>query len=558
MAQSELEILVKLKDEASSSLESMKGSLAGLGVSMMAVGGSIAAGLGMAVKAAADAEVVNKRFETVLKNVSKATNEQIDALREQQKALMQTTRFDDDAIASAQAFLGTFNLTSDSIKSLTPHLLDMAAGVRTATGETMNLEQASNMLGKSIANGSLSMLQRVGVTIPGVTKEAQKLFEKQFELATQQERVAMLAKVMDGNFKGLAVAEGQTLAGQTDILKHSFDDLVKLVGVQLIPMLTQLTGTVQPVLASVTRWAEKNPELTKTIVLTTAAVSGLMVVLPLLVGAITTIGAPVAATVVGFGVLVTAIVAVTQHFDLNRSSIMALIVQIDKKTGLVTQLKNAWTQVWNAIKTQLIPAFNQLMEASKPYIPLYEALGKLLLEVIIVALKLFIECMKDLLLLFVSVIAKVTEFQAAIAKFFQPAIGLMKSLINDVSGAVDMLIQKFDQMIQMAQKAFNEAQKVAGTVSRVGTAVATAGMSEVIRAIPHAAGGIVTSPHVGLVGEAGPEAIIPLDRFGGFGNNVNVTITGNNISNQMDLRDIADKVGKSIMDRLAMNGRLAL
>jgi phage-related minor tail protein len=35
--------------------------------------------------------------------------------------------------------------------------------------------------------------------------------------------------------------------------------------------------------------------------------------------------------------------------------------------------------------------------------------------------------------------------------------------------------------------------------------------------MPFADGGIVTSPIVGLVGEAGPEAIIPLDRLGSMG-----------------------------------------
>lgn len=41
-------------------------------------------------------------------------------------------------------------------------------------------------------------------------------------------------------------------------------------------------------------------------------------------------------------------------------------------------------------------------------------------------------------------------------------------------------------------------------------------------------GGIVTSPVLGLVGEAGPEAIIPLDEFGRMGGGptiVNVTVT---------------------------------
>ncbi len=39
-------------------------------------------------------------------------------------------------------------------------------------------------------------------------------------------------------------------------------------------------------------------------------------------------------------------------------------------------------------------------------------------------------------------------------------------------------------------------------------------------------GGIVTSPMLGLVGEAGPEAIIPLDRAGGIGTTYNISVNG--------------------------------
>jgi phage-related minor tail protein len=42
-----------------------------------------------------------------------------------------------------------------------------------------------------------------------------------------------------------------------------------------------------------------------------------------------------------------------------------------------------------------------------------------------------------------------------------------------------------------------------------------------------ATGGIVTGPTIGLVGEAGPEAIIPLDRAGGIGTTyVTINVTG--------------------------------
>lgn len=49
-------------------------------------------------------------------------------------------------------------------------------------------------------------------------------------------------------------------------------------------------------------------------------------------------------------------------------------------------------------------------------------------------------------------------------------------------------------------------------------------------------GGIVTGPTPGIVGEAGPEAIIPLDRLGDFGTgNIEVTInaSGDGVADQI-------------------------
>jgi hypothetical protein len=47
---------------------------------------------------------------------------------------------------------------------------------------------------------------------------------------------------------------------------------------------------------------------------------------------------------------------------------------------------------------------------------------------------------------------------------------------------------------------------------------------------PMAEGGIVTQPTSALIGEAGAEAVIPLDKMGGFGTTVNVNVAGSVIS----------------------------
>jgi hypothetical protein len=46
----------------------------------------------------------------------------------------------------------------------------------------------------------------------------------------------------------------------------------------------------------------------------------------------------------------------------------------------------------------------------------------------------------------------------------------------------------------------------------------------VLPRIALADGGIVTGPINALIGEAGPEAVIPLDRMGGMGNTYNITV----------------------------------
>lgn len=49
-------------------------------------------------------------------------------------------------------------------------------------------------------------------------------------------------------------------------------------------------------------------------------------------------------------------------------------------------------------------------------------------------------------------------------------------------------------------------------------------------AVPFAEGGVVTAPTYALIGEAGAEAVIPLDKMGGFGTTVNVNVAGSVIS----------------------------
>lgn len=72
-------------------------------------------------------------------------------------------------------------------------------------------------------------------------------------------------------------------------------------------------------------------------------------------------------------------------------------------------------------------------------------------------------------------------------------------------------------------------------------------------------GGIVTKPTIAMIGEAGAEAIVPLSKSSvmskGMGTGISVVITGNNILDDQTAGLLADKVGDTILNRIALQGR---
>lgn len=80
-----------------------------------------------------------------------------------------------------------------------------------------------------------------------------------------------------------------------------------------------------------------------------------------------------------------------------------------------------------------------------------------------------------------------------------------------------------------------------------------------------ASGGPVSSGNAYLVGENGPELFIPSNSgsiaangSGMGGTNITVNISGNNISNKMDLRNITDAVTSAITAKLRLNTKLSV
>ena len=188
-----------------------------------------------AVAAALKAGEVTAKFQQVAKNNNWSDEEQ-KSLLSLNKTLGQTGVISGGTLKAAQAQLGTFALTADQVKTLTPALADMIANNKGYNATAQDGVQIANLLGK-VMTGSATALSKYGVTMT----DAQK---KVLQEGSASEKAAMAAQVLEANFGGINKALAETPQGKMTILQHEIAGLKTSVGNDLIAAFGGVGGAV--------------------------------------------------------------------------------------------------------------------------------------------------------------------------------------------------------------------------------------------------------------------------------------------------------------------------
>lgn len=188
-----------------------------------------------AVAAANKASEVTAKFQQVAKN-NNWTEEEQKSLLSLNKTLGQTGVVSGGTLKAAQAQLGTFALTADQVKTLTPALADMIANNKGYNATAQDGVQIANLLGK-VMTGSATALSKYGVTMT----DAQK---KVLQEGSASEKAAMAAQVLEANFGGINKALAETPQGKMTILQHEIAGLKTSVGNDLIAAFGGVGGAV--------------------------------------------------------------------------------------------------------------------------------------------------------------------------------------------------------------------------------------------------------------------------------------------------------------------------
>lgn len=244
-AQTELSILIRVKDEATAAMQKLTGSLhSAEGASKaFAVGllgaGAVAVGFGvLAVKAAADAEAQMAKVDAIVKTMGGSFDQVKASIVEASKATVKLG-FDDEEAAASIAKL--YQRTGDMTRAIELNSLAMDL----ARAKNMDLATAGQMVGM-VLSGNARVLKQYGIDI----KEA----------ATPMEALVDL----QGKLKGQAEAYSQTFKGQLEVFHQQFQNLQEDIGVKLLPVLTELIKKVNNFVENdLQKWISKTQEIIK-------------------------------------------------------------------------------------------------------------------------------------------------------------------------------------------------------------------------------------------------------------------------------------------------------
>jgi hypothetical protein len=198
-----------------------------------AVVGAFAIKLGKdSVEAAIKAEAEQNRLNQILLTTNGATQVQIGLLDDQADALQRLGVVSGGNIKVVQAQLATFDLSFESIKRLTPAILDYVTAEKGASASADDFKSATNGLAQAL-NGNFASLTATGFVLDDTTKELIKN-------GTESERSAALVSVLDSTYKDFNSTLLGTTEGRLQNVNNQFDDLKVTIGTALLPIFEDL------------------------------------------------------------------------------------------------------------------------------------------------------------------------------------------------------------------------------------------------------------------------------------------------------------------------------
>jgi hypothetical protein len=448
-----------------------------------------------AVSSAQEWDETSAQIAQILKDTgSSIPLSQIQAYAEQVQA---TTLFTQQDVLSSEALIVSHTQLQGSYQETTV----LAADLATKMGS--DLPNATRMLTNALTDpvAGLNQLIRQGnIDFPAATVTMIENMAKAGDTAGAD---AVILQTLQNSIGGVAQAAAGAPGAALTQLSNQLTALGTVIGNDLLPLLDAVARDLEPVIQDVTEWAEAHPKLTDAIVLGTAALTGLLLVVGLIGVAIITVTPVVEA----IGVVIAALSGPIGIAILVIAALTALII------SNWTLISDDTETIWNGIYTFFVGGW----ELEK---------------------NLFTSALDDISHIWESAWTDMSSFLGNIWSTIQ----------NTVKTGVDYVISAINGFINALDAIRISIPSISIPGTKLATPAINLGFS--IPDIPMlAAGGFVTQPTLAIIGEAGPEAVVPLSQMGAAGaggQQIVINVNGGLFLNPQTVKQLADYIAKSI------------
>lgn len=475
------------------------------------------------------------------------------------------------------ALLKNAGLPLDKVTGSTLRLTNQAADMAAMFGGTV--EDAMSAINSGL-KGEADPLEKYGISLKASAIEAKALamglVDAEGKVTDQGKAMARMELIYEqaADSTGTFAAESGTLAGQTAIMKAQFADLQADLGAKLLPVFVKVMGVIRGLVEFVTAnqswlvpliggiaaialgmwaWTAATAAWATATTIATAIQTAFNFVMAL---------NPIALVVLAIVALVAAIVVAYKNVGWFRDLVDKAF---DAIVGAFNWLKDAGETAIRAI----VRAFDWIVDKAGVVGGLISTAVALYTWPFRTAYDIIVGIFKALPQAFTNVLNAVSFalgwVWSIISAPFQTAIDLVKGIISGLGTAWQTVVDGVKSALNGIATAIKAPFKTAFDGIKAIWNSTVGGFSFKVPgwipgvggkgfSIPEmAAGGIVTKPMIALLGEAGPEAVIPLDGSHALGGG-NVTI---NVYALTANAEVGRKVHEALREYDRMRGTAA-
>lgn len=337
----------------------------------MAAGGMIIAGKKLLDLNATQADAERKLIE-IYKTRMGVDEERAKQTMKVASALQKEGVIGDEVALSGAQQLATYAKMPKTIDTLLPAMENLLVQQKGYNASAEDAQQIANLFGKAMM-GQTGALKKVGISF---SEEQEKILK----FGTEEEKAAMLSKVITENVGNMNQAFLETDEGKMAQLKNTLGDIGERLGAVLLPALGQMatfiSESIMPKVEQLMAFIEAHPVIGKIAVGLTAllavmgplliiigalisAVGTIMTALGSLSGVFASLSGPIGVAILVIGLLIAAGIALYKNWDKIKAKAAELAANISAKfNALKTKVKTIFTAIANAMLAPIKNAVN--------------------------------------------------------------------------------------------------------------------------------------------------------------------------------------------------------